>query len=908
MTQSSRMQSSKAVSIKAVVLNPLAAVRHKVAFRPINLRIAEPEAGFEDVMRIAAHISEMEMAVVSLVKGRQSWAAASTGVEGFELRGPMSFVDHTVSNANMVVVHDALLDPRFAEDPLVLGEPWIRSYVGFPLVAKGGVVGALSVLDRAPRALDSTRIELLAALSRQVTRQLVLHGRTVALAAQVGHQRVAPVEPAQSGPTQRDQYGSDLVNQTSQRRLLAHEEAQWRATFDGAPIAMVKLDSDGIVLAANRALADLLERPVEELVGTCLIDHVAPIDRSSVPLSGASTPRESMWSNGNEHALVTASGRIRWVSVYAAQLDGINSGLDATLLHLADVTDAKRNREQIEAVHARYAALVENSSDAITVTRPDGIVNYASPALQHLLGLGSNEITGSRLRDRVHPDDRAKVSAVIARVIEQPHSPISYECRIQRGDLTWRHVEVTLANRLSDPSVGGFVANIRDISERVRAAKRLAHQAMHDTLTDLPNRALLLDRLDQALARARRTNRQCAVLFLDLDGFKDVNDNMGHAAGDRLLTEVARRLMRAVRPGDSVARLGGDEFVVLTENIETGETAFAIAERVRTAVAEPVLVGGRLVAISTSIGIAFSDQHTASTLLQEADTALYQAKHAGRDRWEVYDQAMRLQAQRRFELEDVLRAAVDGPVLELDYQPIVDITAQRVIGCEALSRIRTADDELIPPAEFIGIAEQSGLIVALGAAVLRHACSHQAAWNAARLVPSHVAVNVSARQLASSAIVDHVTEALESAGLPPEMLCLELTETALIDAGSSTSRRLHELKALGVRIALDDFGTGWSSLAYLRRFPIDVVKIDREFISGLGESHDDAELVRAIVSLGQALGLEVIAEGVESRAQTDMLVELGCNLIQGFRFSKPQPASTFAEAVSKAEKILVSSI
>jgi diguanylate cyclase (GGDEF)-like protein len=397
-----------------------------------------------------------------------------------------------------------------------------------------------------------------------------------------------------------------------------------------------------------------------------------------------------------------------------------------------------------------------------------------------------------------------------------------------------------------------------------------------------------MDQLGQALARGQRSGTSCALLLLDLDKFKLVNDNLGHQVGDGVLTVTAERLKALVRPGDSVARLGGDEFAVLAEGIAGETDAMDIAERVLRALARPVALKGRTVTVGCSIGIVVARRARPAELLQEADIALYRAKDKGRGRAEIYDQAMRAVARRRLKAEEMLRAALGLAAVVVLYQPVVDLATGRSTGTEALARLRRPNGGLVTPDRFIEAAEDSGLIVPLGASVLELACAQQAKWAQSPLLGlRRVAVNLSARQLATPGLVDDVTAALERNGLSAGSLCLELTESALIDSTPSTKRALEDLKSVGVALALDDFGTGWSSLAYLRRFPIDIIKVDRSFVSGLGTNADDAEVVRAVVSLGHALRLSTVAEGVETAEQAQYLRDIGCDYGQGYLFGRP---------------------
>ncbi|HEX2039798.1 MAG TPA: EAL domain-containing protein [Acidimicrobiales bacterium] len=437
-----------------------------------------------------------------------------------------------------------------------------------------------------------------------------------------------------------------------------------------------------------------------------------------------------------------------------------------------------------------------------------------------------------------------------------------------------------------------------------RAFGEAVHQATHDALTGLPNRTLVIDRLTHALARSRRTPRGLAVLFVDLDRFKVVNDSLGHSVGDEVLIQIAERLQSAVRPGDTVSRLAGDEFVVVCEEFEDEADLLRLGERMAHAIARPLHLYGRETIITASIGIAIACPETrAEDLLRDADVAMYRAKERGRSRIEVFDEAMRTRMLDRLETEHALRVAIQQGALVLHYQPTVCLTTGRVLSFEALVRWQHPERGLVPPSEFVPLAEDTGLIVPLGRWALRTACEQLAAWRTARPELDHlqVSVNLSARQFADPHLVALVSEALAASALPPDRLWLEITESALMEEAEATVDTLRALRALGVRISIDDFGTGYSSLSYLKRFPVDVLKIDRSFVDGLGVDPEDQAIVTAIVSLARALGLGVVAEGVETAEQLDEVRRLGCNSVQGYYLGRPRVASEALERLpSKA--------
>ncbi|HET9444551.1 MAG TPA: EAL domain-containing protein [Acidimicrobiales bacterium] len=493
----------------------------------------------------------------------------------------------------------------------------------------------------------------------------------------------------------------------------------------------------------------------------------------------------------------------------------------------------------------------------------------------------------------VHPDDRAGVEAVLEsaaesdEVFEVPHRVLA------GGELRWVRYRGH-AVRGADGRAVGLFGVCQDVTDQKRAEDGLTRQALHDPLTGLANRTLFLDRLDHALRGLDRSGAGVAVLYVDLDRFKQVNDNhpLRHAAGDTLLREVARRLERILRPRDSVARLGGDEFAILCDDLATEGEAVAVASRIIETVAVPFDLHGRPGLVGASVGIAFTTDAdaVAEALLRDADSAMYRAKERGRGRYDVFDHETRLRIAARVARAEELRQALDRAELRVYFQPDVDLRRETSVGVEALVRWQHPVLGLVAPVEFIDVAEESGLIVPLGEWVLGEACRRVAGWPAGPgQAPPTVSVNLSARQLTQRSLVEAVDAAVRDSGLQPHRLCLEITESVLMEDVESSVRVLLALKALGVRIAIDDFGTGYSSLSYLRRFPVDVVKIDRSFVAGLGVDPAADAIVAAVVNLSHALGLRVVAEGVETEEQLLAVRALGCDRAQGFYWSRPVP-------------------
>jgi len=546
------------------------------------------------------------------------------------------------------------------------------------------------------------------------------------------------------------------------------------------------------------------------------------------------------------------------------------------------------------------AAAISTIRDATTssiVVASDGRLRFASATAAELLGYDRDMLLATGLRDLVSAAD---ATALLDLVHGGAGARTSLDARLRMGDGSWLPVEMDVTNLTSDPHVGGLVVSIHDVTRWRILEEALTQLAFHDSLTHLPNRALFIDRLEHALGRRRRHARGSAVLYVDLDDFKTVNDSLGHVEADAVLTMVAERLLASIRPEDTAGRLGGDEFAILLDDVDEEEAA-VVAARVLAALEAPFVLPQRPIQIGGSIGIAHSSAGlTRSTdMLRAADVAMYHAKESGKNQFRLFDPSMQDASSERLSLGVDMRGAVERGEFVLHYQPIVSLPDGGVVAMEALLRWIHPERGLIPPNEFIPIAERTGLMIPLGEFVVREACRQARTWHLARpgLSPVAVNVNLSGVQLQHPGLVAAVSLALEDSELPPELLTLEITESVMARETEATARRLRQLKGLGIKLAIDDFGTGYSSLSYLRRFPIEIVKIDKSFVDGIADDVPAQALARGIVQLAHSLETTTVAEGVETEAQLQRLIAMGCNRAQGFWFARPMDARAATEYV-----------
>ncbi len=682
---------------------------------------------------------------------------------------------------------------------------------------------------------------------------------------------------------------------------LRSSEQRYRSLFEGVPVGVYRISSEGSFLEVNRALLEILgfarrEDMVDMKSGDLYVD---PEDRQAW--------RVMMEYEGRVDHFETQVYRhdrsTIWVRLSALAIRGEGGEIVGYEGTVEDITDRKRAEDALRRSEERFRSLVQNAPDLISILDAEGTVRYQSPSSVPLLGYSAAEQQGTQGFGRVHPEDRPQLETLFQELLRNPRRSVRCEYRIRHSDGSWRVLESKLTNLLESSSVGGVVINSRDITDRKRAENQLLHDALHDALTGLPNRTLFMDRLGLCLGHSpRHKDYRCAVLFLDLDRFKMVNDSFGHTIGDQLLVQVSRRLGSCLRPTDSLARLGGDEFAILLDNVVDASNAVRVVQRIQQELEVPFRVDGREIYSDASIGIALSSGagQKPENLLRDADTAMYRAKGRAQASYAIFDARMHAQVRAQLQLETELRRALDQWQFEVFYQPLVAMQTGVLEGFEALLRWRHPERGLVLPDDFVPLAEDTGMINPLGARVLAEACDQMRRWSDRLTLerPLFISVNLSNRQFSQADLVDQVRGTLESSGLAGDRLVLEVTESAVMEDPDTVFATLLELKQLGIQISLDDFGTGYSSLSVLHRFPFDKVKIDRWFVRNVGVDRGSDGLVEGVLALCRWRQLETVAEGVETPEQRRKLAELDCTYAQGFLFSDAVEAARAEELIA----------
>lgn len=965
------------------------------ALRSFEIVGSAPDPGFDAICRAAKHLFGVPVALVSLVEEDHQWFKARCGFDWQGTSREVSFCTHAILGDEVFVVEDARLDPRFADNPLVEGTPFIRFYAGAPLVVEPGLrIGTLCLIDTRARRLEEDDRDALRDLAQCVIEQIRLHQARLA----------ATNEAEERGRSER------LI--ADQRTAIAQGKAHLQTTLDNIDQGILMVDGTGVVQVYNERVCKLLDLPEALLAARPTIAEVVDYQSAAGDFAGAD---ETLVAMIRRAGLDGRSGvyerRRRNGRVLEVRFTGLGEG--GSVRTYTDVTEARRVLAELRDNEERLSLALDATRDGVWDIDLETGIRVASGPCYEYLDLPPGETRLSDTFAIMHEKDRERVRKELDRHLrgETDLLVVEYRLRLRQGGYMWvldrgrvvkrdetgralrilgTQTDITerkrseeamriLNERLElaltasglglwdwdlrtqhvwrcrrwhellgheaglpgdvetwrsrihpedlDQVVRNLEAHLRgetaaieheyrmrhedgryrwiaskacvvdwddgkpvrilgvhaDITKRKEEECREARMARHDPLTDLPNRLLLNERLEQALAHAERHGGEIGILCLDLDRFKSVNDTLGHAGGDTVLVEVARRLRDLVRREDTVARLGGDEFVILQVGAPGDVDCETLARRIVRALSQPIALPEREVCIGTSIGIARAPRDATSPrdLLIRADTALYRAK-VNRNTYRFFEPAMDHQIAERRALELDLRRAIERGELVLHYQPIQDLRTREVVAREALVRWRHPNRGLLYPAEFVSVAEEIGMISEIGQFVLDTACRDANQWPSS----CRAAVNVSAMQFRQADFAERVVTALETSGLPPDRLELEITETAIMEDSEETSTTFARLRDLGTRIALDDFGTGYSSLGKLARYAFDKIKIDRSFIRDL-DNVDNVAIVRAVAELGLRRGCEIVAEGIETEEQCEAARMLGCTQGQGFFIGRP---------------------
>ena len=681
---------------------------------------------------------------------------------------------------------------------------------------------------------------------------------------------------------------------------LRQSERRFRALVQHASDIILVVASDGTVSYASPAFESVLGYSSLESVG--MVINTIMDDEDATRLGRIDEQTQPCHEARSEMRLRHHDGSWRWFEFTFSNLFN-DPSVEGWVANLRDISERKQSEAALRQAQEVFRHAFDEAGIGMTLVDPSGHIIRANEAMLHMLGYDDAELlVGKDVVDITHPDDRRVIEDNVRDIERNQRDGFRIEQRLLRADGETIWVALTVSTVKDDADQPTFsIGQIEDITERKAFSDRLKYEAAHDAMTGLLNRTSFTERVAVALDTEESTGRLAAVLFIDLDHFKIINDSLGHAAGDDLLVTVAQRLRLTLRPGDLLARFGGDEFVVLCTNVLGRRAVSEIAHRLIGAVAEPILVGSDEVFVTASLGIAVANaDDTAETLLRHADAAMYQAKHDGRARAVTFRPDHHGSAVAALRTGNDLHRALARDELAMHYQPIIDLRTGRVVGFEALMRWNHPERGLLAPGEFIAFAEETGLIVPMGMWALETACRQTAYWQSVRdRTPNapqlSISVNLAARQVADRTLAKTVAQIIDRTGIAAGAVVLELTENTLMQDTASTVDALHALRSQGVHLSIDDFGTGYSSLAYLKRFPVESLKIDRSFIDGLGQESEDTSIVEAIIRLAHALELSAVAEGLETPTQLETLRTLGCDFAQGYLLGRPLPADAIGE-------------
>lgn len=865
-----------------------------------------PEPQFDDLAKLAASVCETPMAIITLIDERRQWFKSKLGLDMEEIPREIAFCNVTIQQRDLLIVPDAHGDFRFADNPLVTGEPYLRFYTGTPLVTSGGIaLGTLAVLDLVPRHLSEKQQEALRILGREVVAQFELRKNLDTLARLAKQQRRTE-EQLRVSHRELEKRVAERTAELSRTNATLLQEAGHRAReavlsqaiIDSLPGVVYLFNEEGRFLRWNRNLESVTGFSKEEVAQAHALDFFGSPQEKLLLTERIAAVFEEGHSAVEADLLTKEGQRIPYY------FTGGRVELDGRQCVCGLGVDVTERRQAEESLRLRDRAL-QASVNAIIITDLEGTIEYVNPAFEKITGYTNAEACGRNCRF-LQGDDREQpgVGTLRRAIRECAESSVLLRNYRKDGTLFWNDVHIAPV-RGPDGKVTHFVGILNDITEIKHYEKELERQAKFDPLTMLVNRNVLKDRIHQATAEAQRGGSTVVVGFMDLDNFKFINDSLGHSVGDKLLKSVADRLVQCIRGQDTVARYGGDEFAFVLLGHQTEKSITALMDRILKTVDRPFNIDGHKLFVSCSIGLSSypKDGQDVDTLLKNADAAMYRAKERGRNNFQFYTPAMNRRVTERLSLEAKLRQALAEEEFVLHYQPKVEVHSGHIVGVEALLRWCPPSGEVVSPATFIPLAEETGLIVPIGEWVLHTACSHNKHLQRAGLSPMRVAVNISARQFDPQQLVAMVRNALATTGMDGNFLELELTESLVMKNPDEAIEVLLDLKQMGLRLAIDDFGTGYSSLSYLQRFPIDRLKIDQSFVRDIGADPNDAIIARAVISLGHSLGMSVIAEGVSSREQLNFLRENDCDEVQGYLFSRPLPFDALQSLLREGRRL-----
>ncbi|MBI3546054.1 MAG: EAL domain-containing protein [Gammaproteobacteria bacterium] len=697
------------------------------------------------------------------------------------------------------------------------------------------------------------------------------------------------------------------LDRAHNRATVHAAEERYRVLFETNPSAVGVFDIEARLVQVNHRAVEMFGyESSEEMLGRSMFDYIVPEERAR-----AQAVMQRLLETGSyevvEYRVLRKDGSIFIIESNATLLRGQNGMSNAIIATAHDITLRRQTEEALRTSENYLRAIIDAEPECVKLVSANGkLLQMNAAGLTMIQADSPEQVIGRPLLSIVAPAHREAFLAFSESVIRGNKGSLEFEIVGLKGAHRWLATHaVPLKNQVNGETL--LLSVTRDITERKHTEERLSYLAHYDGLTGLPNRSLFSDRLQQAMIDASRHERLVGVMFLDLDRFKNINDSLGHEMGDLLLKSVADRLSKAVRKGDTIARLSGDEFTLVLADMGHVDDAMRVAHKIIDTFVQPFHIGNRELFITASLGITLYpfDDKDVNGLLRNADVAMYRAKESGRNNYQFYTAEMTTRALEQLALENDLRYAMERNEFSLDYQPIVDCASGQVIGMEALLRWRHGQRGLIPPAQFIFLAEETGLIVAIGDWVLRTACAQCRNWQLQGLPALSLAVNVSARQFQQYDLTQSIQKILHETGWSPSLLELEITESVIMQQADTAVRSLRQLSEMGIKLSIDDFGTGYSSLSYLKRFPIDTIKIDRSFVQDIPGDTDDAALAIAIITMAHSLGIKVIAEGVETREQLAFMRAHFCNAMQGYYFSRPVGADEFARLLHAGKRLEV---